>query len=77
LECIAVTQNVQATCGDSKCSVPCQTDLECGNPMSYNFLACVSGTCVNVGCESDEQCRIMMGLSPGSNIEAECRDATP
>ncbi|MFP6684378.1 MAG: hypothetical protein VB934_06675 [Polyangiaceae bacterium] len=77
LECIAATQNVQASCGEAKCSVPCQTDLECGNPTNYNFQACVSGACIDIGCETDEQCRIAFMLPPSAGIEAECRTATP
>jgi hypothetical protein len=59
-ECVAATRNVEATCGtDGKCIVPCQTDLECGNPKSYSFFSCVQNQCVYVGCETDKDCRLL------------------
>jgi Cys-rich repeat protein len=58
-ECIASTRNVDARCGtDGKCIVPCQTDLECGNPTNYNFFSCIDQQCTYVGCESDKDCRL-------------------
>ena len=58
-ECIAATRNVEATCGtDGKCIIPCQTDLECGNPTGYSFFSCVQNQCVYVGCDTDKDCRL-------------------
>jgi hypothetical protein len=40
-ECVAATRNVDSRCGiDGKCIVPCETDLECGSPTSFQFFAC-------------------------------------
>ncbi len=65
-ECISATRNVEATCGtDGKCIVPCQTDLECGNPKGYSFYSCVQGQCLYMGCESDKDCRLYL-TGPGS-----------
>ncbi len=67
-ECIAATRNVEATCGtDGKCIVPCQTDLECGNPKGYSFFSCVDGQCLYMGCESDKDCRLLLGGATGSS----------
>lgn len=68
-ECIAATRNVEATCGtDGKCIIPCQTDLECGNPKGYSFYSCVSGQCLYMGCDSDKDCRLLLGSgSSGSS----------
>lgn len=61
-ECIAATRNVEATCGtDGKCIVPCQTDLECGNPKGYTFFSCINNQCTYTGCESDKDCGLMLG----------------
>jgi hypothetical protein len=67
-ECISATRNVEATCGtDGKCIVPCQTDLECGNPKGYSFYSCVQGQCLYMGCESDKDCRLYL---TGSNTSS-------
>lgn len=69
-ECISATRNVEATCGtDGRCIVPCQTDLECGNPKGYSFFSCVQGQCLYMGCESDKDCRLFLkgtGSSTGT-----------
>jgi hypothetical protein len=83
-ECVASTRNVEATCGtDGKCIVPCQTDLECGNPKSYSFFSCIQNQCVYTGCQSDKDCRLLLtGPSDSGTLPAKqhvvCRDkATP
>jgi hypothetical protein len=59
-ECIAATKNVLAICStDKKCQIPCQTDAECQSG-GYDFRACVNEFCVDIGCESDEECRLRM-----------------
>lgn len=66
-ECIAATKNVEATCGtDGKCIVPCQTDLECGNPKAYSFYSCINRQCTYVGCASDKDCELY--LTGGSSL---------
>ena len=79
-ECVAATRNVDARCGtDGKCIVPCETDLECGNPTSYTFFSCIEKECTYVGCESDKDCRIFLfGTSDASTLgpkqHAVCKD---
>jgi hypothetical protein len=79
-ECIAATRNVDARCGtDGKCIVPCETDLECGNPRDYSFFSCIDKQCTYVGCESDKDCRLFYtGVSDASTLplkqHAVCRD---
>ena len=63
-ECIAYSRNVEATCGtDGKCVVPCQTDLECGNPKDYRFYSCIAGKCTYMGCGNDKDCELALGSS--------------
>jgi Cys-rich repeat protein len=79
-ECIAATRNVEATCGtDGKCIVPCQTDLECGNPKAYSFFSCLNNQCVYMGCQTEKDCRLFLtGASDASTLgpkqHVECRD---
>ncbi len=79
-ECIAATRNVEATCGtDGKCIVPCQTDLECGNPKDYSFFSCINHQCTYTGCQSDKDCRLfLLGPSDASTLGPKehivCRD---
>ena len=79
-ECVAATRNVDARCGtDGKCIVPCETDLECGNPTNYTFFSCIEKECTYVGCESDKDCRIFLfGTSDASTLgpkqHAVCKD---
>ena len=78
-ECVAVTRNVDARCGtDGKCIVPCETDLECGNPTDYKFFSCIEKQCTYVGCESEKDCRyFFLGTSDasfGPKRHVVCRD---
>jgi hypothetical protein len=78
-ECVALTRNVDARCGtDGKCIVPCETDLECSSPTSYNFYSCIDKECTYVGCESDKDCRLFYGgltdAALGPKQHAVCRD---
>jgi len=76
-ECIASTRNVEATCGsDGKCVVPCQTDLECGNPQDYRFYSCIAGQCTYVGCSDDKECELYLGSTGTGSGRAVCRDKT-
>jgi hypothetical protein len=76
-ECIAATRNVEATCGtDGKCIVPCQTDLECGNPKGYSFFSCVGGQCLYMGCESDKDCRLLLGSGSSSSSSSSSSSGT-
>ena len=51
-------RNVDAKCANGKCSLACQTDIECGNPKAYHFYSCVKNECVYVGCEKDKDCEL-------------------
>jgi hypothetical protein len=79
-ECVAATRNVDSRCGiDGKCIVPCETDLECGSPTSFQFFACIDKQCTYVGCESDKDCRLFFtGPSDASTLPnghlAVCQD---
>ena len=78
-ECVASTRNVEAQCGtDGKCIVPCETDLECGNPTSYSFFSCIERQCTYVGCESDKDCRLFFTGTDASPLPVKqhivCRD---
>ena len=78
-ECIAFTRNVLAYCDPEKeCQIPCATDIECDSATSFDFTACINGLCQSVGCDSDEECRILLRVgSLGNDFEAECRVKPP
>ena len=76
-ECIAATGSVLAFCRDKECKVPCTSDIECDQPSQYDFLACSGGYCVDVGCETDDQCRLELRVQPGARLDAVCRTPTP
>jgi hypothetical protein len=69
-----------AVCASGKCDVPCQSDTECASTVSLpqgvvmsGPQVCVSSHCVDVGCDSDDQCRILNHISGGSKTTAECQ----
>jgi hypothetical protein len=64
-ECIASTGNALSVCQDKKCLVPCQTDVECSSSSIRSLQACINGQCTDVGCETDEECRI---LNPSTTL---------
>jgi len=69
-ECYFATGSPLSECHDGECRVPCENDAEC-NP----FDACQNGLCVFVGCTSDEQCRILLGLeNRDDTARAVCRE---
>jgi hypothetical protein len=74
-ECIAATGTARATCQEQTCVVPCSTDIECDSPSNYGYSACVSGRCRPIGCETDAECRILLGVH-GTREDAECRPQT-
>ena len=59
-ECVAATGSVEAKCNTTttKCTVPCQTDLECGSSQDYNFYSCIAHECIYTGCDSDKMCEL-------------------
>lgn len=48
----------QAGQPEKVCRVPCVSDAECGRRE-----LCDNGSCVYMGCESDEECRAQLGLA--------------
>ena len=72
-ECIASTGNVQSLCQMGECLVPCQSDLECDSATQFKFKACIQGYCKDVGCETDEECRIFLKAQPGAMQDAVCQ----
>jgi hypothetical protein len=80
LECISKASNPLAVCTAGKCDVPCQSDPECATLMTPSagvvmpgVQVCVNSHCVDVGCDSDDQCRILNRITGGSKTTAECQ----
>jgi hypothetical protein len=73
-ECVAATGSALSTCVATECRQPCETDLECAAVVGFNFRGCVGGFCEDLGCETDEECRIRLSIPQTSGDEAECRD---
>ncbi len=76
-ECVAFTGNVLSICEDDECLQACETDLECSSPDNFQFRMCIGGFCEEVGCVTDEECRLRMNiLLPVSSTVADikCRD---
>jgi hypothetical protein len=89
LECVAKSGNPLAVCNGGQCDVPCQSDPECASSavvvQPVGGVAAVpglqicdktAGRCVDVGCDSDDQCRLMNHIVGGSATTAECRPVT-
>jgi hypothetical protein len=76
-ECAFVTKNPRGACSsDGTCHVPCDADADCAMPTdpTSGFQVCDSGECVFVGCESDAECRALLGLeNQTGTVHAECR----
>jgi hypothetical protein len=70
-ECIAKTRSPLSVCAEKKCKTPCQTDAEC-NLGVYQYSACVNMFCQDVGCKTDEECRIRLNIPVPSNKQAQC-----
>ncbi len=80
-ECKASTRNALATCAvaTGTCVEPCQSDAECGDADAWNFRACLEGSCVYVGCETDKECQLYLsgqgplpGPSPSGRRDIVC-----
>ena len=66
-ECVLYRDSEFAFCDKSKsppaCSVKCDNDSQCGK-----LELCVSGGCVPAGCDTDEECKAILGpLPPGEH----------
>ena len=75
-ECQSAMSNVLSVCLEGECKTPCQSDIECDSPRQYGYSRCINGSCIDVGCESDEECRILLKVQAGRGVDAVCRDAT-
>ena len=75
-ECVALTLDVTARCRDGECQVPCTSDFECFNDNGIvpALTACVDGLCVDVGCQTDDECRALFDRGGfGTSLDVECR----
>jgi hypothetical protein len=74
-ECAFIMKNPRATCRDKKCTAPCDSDAECANDKnSTGFDVCDNGECKFIGCETDSECRALLGLaSQRGAVHAVCR----
>jgi hypothetical protein len=75
-ECQAAMGNVLSACLDRECKTPCLTDIECDTPRNYGYSRCIDGYCIDVGCDSDEECRILLNVQAGRGTDAVCREKT-
>jgi hypothetical protein len=73
-ECQAAMSNVLSECVEGQCHTPCQSDIECDKPSDYGYSKCINGSCTDVGCESDEECRILLKVQAGRGVDAVCRE---
>lgn len=64
-ECYFASDDPEAKCGtDGKCTHPCFNDGDC----TQQFNVCKNNLCVFVGCETDAECRLALGLGLSSGI---------
>ena len=71
-ECIALTDDSRATCVDKQCTIACTADSDCFSGGDYSV--CEGGQCVSAGCESEQECRVLLNLANESeNFSVECR----
>lgn len=72
-ECVFLTGDPLSVCAEDGCLVPCDQDTDCASD-TQQFHVCEDGQCVFVGCETDAECRALLGLSNlGERRSAECR----
>lgn len=84
-ECAFLTKSPRALCTQQKCQVPCEVDRDCNreaerdddadeSTSDLGFQVCRQGQCVFVGCESDVECRALLGIeNERGNARAVCR----
>ena len=75
-ECAFMSREQLAVCVDGECEVPCDSDAECmGSTETRGFERCEMGKCVFVGCETNKECRALLGLeNQRGNVQAVCRE---
>ena len=74
-ECVAFTGSPLAVCAAGECQEPCERDADClALPLTaaFNFSACVDGFCDDVGCKTDQECKIRLNLAGSTAVEARC-----
>ena len=72
MECVAMLTDVDAMCVDTRCLLPCQTDADCADPSSFDFQVCLDSVCTIQGCETDQECRLRLGVGPATGFDALC-----
>lgn len=72
-ECRALfDDDPEAACVDTVCREPCTSDRDCFGWQEDRRL-CNAGFCYDLGCETDEECRIRLEYQLSGNAQAECR----
>ena len=79
-ECFFYTGFDRSVCSsERKCTIPCEADDDCvaqdNNINGDPFWVCQTGTCVFVGCQTDEECRVYLGVEDvvSSDVVAKCQ----
>ena len=79
-ECFFLTGFDRSVCKNKTCTVPCEYNADCVDPAKPNlkedpFWVCKDGGCVFVGCKTDEECRIYLGVEnqESSGAQAKCQ----
>jgi hypothetical protein len=60
-ECFFAKKDPRVKCVNKECATPCGADAECNSTTA--FEVCEGGRCVDVGCESDTECRARLGFN--------------
>ena len=69
-ECAFALGDARGRCVDGGCLVACTDDLECD---LSRFEVCHEGECRFVGCETDAECRALLGAELEAGGRAACR----
>lgn len=86
-QCAFAVRSPLAVCRSGKCQTPCAADSDClpsmqSSPTQSNqpvdpklsLQVCEAGQCVFVGCETDSECRALLGLANSSgDARAVCK----
>lgn len=73
-ECIALTGSALAVCQDGECEQPCERDADCytSTANAFSFSACIDGFCDDIGCKTDQECKIRLNLTGSTTLQARC-----
>ena len=75
-ECVAYNGTVLSICEGGECLQSCDNDLECSSPDNFQFRKCIGGYCKDIGCVTDEECRLRLRIlmpDPGTAVDVQCR----